>query len=95
MSYGIQVLSSQGLRDLTALQTVRVVHRLTAATTNGSAMVPQFSATRGQYYMLPSTDGLQLPATAWDEAGKLFTWWRFFPAQTYSAQFTVFFMETL
>jgi hypothetical protein len=77
MSYGMEILTTQGLVDIANVRCVRIIsiNRVikSSGTTSGSVYVPTWSSTGGFYYT-EINDANQPPRSTWNEAAKTLTW---------------------
>ncbi|RRH70050.1 hypothetical protein [Falsigemmobacter faecalis] len=73
--FGMQIGTSTGLRDITAMRSMRAVAYITTGATSGSRHLPQFSIGRGMFFVIRTESGRRLPQVAWDEGSKTFSWW--------------------
>lgn len=77
MSYGMQILTTEGLVDIANVRCMRVIsiNRVTkaAGTTSGSLSVPTWSSSGGHYYT-EVNDAKQPPYSTWNEATKILSW---------------------
>lgn len=72
--FGMQIGTSAGLRDITAMRSMRAVAYISTGATSGSRHVPNFSINKGMYMVIRSEVGRRLPQVSWNEGTKTLTW---------------------
>ena len=98
MPYGIQIRTTTGVKEVADVNSARVVRSITITNTSGSASVPEFSTTRGEYIVVNENTGSnadRIPKLTWNEGAKTFTWSRpsNYPLSAFTNRFTVYFLE--
>jgi len=96
MSYGLQVSTTVGDQSTFGLNTSRVVKVLSISSITGSAVVNEFSSSKGDFFPYQVTGSSTLQLFFWNESSKTITWTKHnnnIPNGSYSSNLKVAFVH--
>jgi hypothetical protein len=93
MSYGMQILSTEGLVDVTTFRAARLYASEALTTSSGTRTVSGFSDTDGFIFVRSNTTDVA-GEWSWDNSTKVLTWAALSNTSSPSTDMTAFFMVT-
>lgn len=94
MAYGLQVLTSTGVKSTFDLNTARIIRLYHATVRYGSASIPEFDSNKGDYVFLVGSYAAYPQALSWNNSTKVITWYKHngvIPDTAYSSNFYILF----
>ena len=85
MAYGFEVSTSTGSQNTFGLNTGRVIKLLTITTKSGSAYVPEFSSSKGDYFPYQIIGAPRIQPFSWNEGTKTISWDRHTSSISYNS----------
>ena len=98
MSYGFEVQTSDGVKDVFGVDSVRLIQIYNATSITGSATISDFDSTKGEFNMVNNSTK-RLPVASWNNTTKTVSWSKhpppsgstYLPDSAYSTNFSILF----
>lgn len=96
MPYGLQVLTSTGVKNTFDLNTARIVNFYNATSISGSANIPEFDSAKGDFMFITGSYGAIGQKLTWNNTSKIISWGKHassIPNTAYSSNFFIAFFH--
>lgn len=98
MAFGFEVQTSDGVKDVFGVSSVRLIQIYNATSITGSATISGFDSTKGEFNLLDGAEKI-LPVASWNNTTKTITWSKhppppgstYLPNSAYSTNFWIYF----
>lgn len=102
MAFGFEVQTSDGVKDVFGVDSVRLIRIYNAGSVTGSATISEFDSTKGEFNMVNNSTK-RLPVATWNNTTKVVTWSKhpppsgssYLPNSAYSTNFSILFWHRI